>query len=89
MRTWPASSSDEQMLDLKLPAAWSNGKAYRVDGTALTGDAPLAVSFTRGDQMLAVIRGTVYSREWCVFVRGLVVVVRCRQWRPPSTSRLD
>lgn len=66
MGTWPTRPSDGQMLDLALPKSWGNGRAYRVDGTALTGDAPLMVSYTRGDQMLVVVRGTVYSREWCV-----------------------
>ena len=42
----------------------ADGRAYRVDGTALTGDAPLAVSYNKGSQMLVVIRGTVYAREW-------------------------
>ncbi len=66
MGAWPARPSDDEVLDLALPAAWTTGRAYRVDGTALTGDAPLAASYTRGDDMLVVIRGTVYAREWCV-----------------------
>lgn len=60
-------ASDAEALTLGLPPSWTSGRAYRVnDGGLLGGDAPLMVSFTRGDHMLAVIRGTVFAREWCV-----------------------
>lgn len=57
-------------LDLALPAEWTNQKEYTLQNTnnvvagVLQQQAPFAVSYTRGDEMLVVVRGTIYSHEW-------------------------
>jgi len=57
-------------LDLALPAEWTNQKEYTLQNTnsvvagVLQQQAPFAVSYTKGDEMLVVVRGTIYSAEW-------------------------
>lgn len=57
-------------LDLALPAEWTNQREYTLQNTnsviagALQQQVPFAVSYTRGDEMLVVVRGTIYPAEW-------------------------
>jgi hypothetical protein len=57
-------------LDLALPAEWTNQKEYTLQNTnsvvagVLQQQAPFAVSYTRGDEMLVVVRGTIDAAEW-------------------------
>ncbi len=55
-----ASMNARAGLDLALPAAWTHQKAFVLE----RGQGPFAVTSVRGDEMVVVIRGTVYPGEW-------------------------